>query len=606
MQKKLLGAHGADSMAAGPLHSARMRSVLVHVRPYWRELTWTFLAATLARLLVLADPQILRLIVDRYVLRLGSLSPAEFMRGVLVLVALSVIVGLLARTFRTAQEYSIALIARRVGAKLYAKSIAHSLLLSYRTFETRRSGELVQIIQRARQDAETGINGAVRLYLGAVAVVAVTAWAFTVHLLLGVLHLVGLPAVALLMLAISTPIRRQQRDIAVRSAALSGSATEAIRNVELLKSLGAETQEIDRIHDVNDRILALEEKKLRLIRRFTVLEGLLFHGMRATFLAIMLWLVFRREITTGEFLSLFLYTSLIFTPLAEAGAAVARYQEARATFDTLDGVLDLPKEERGTGGAPIDTLESVAFDRVSFSYDSAQRPALRDVSIALHAGETIAVTGPSGAGKSSLVKLLVGLYRPTKGRVMANGHDLREVDLDVFRARVGLVTQETQLFAGTLRENLQIGRPDASDPQCLLALEQASATPILRRGDSGLDTRVGEGGLSLSGGERQRIAIARALLREPDLLVFDEATSGLDSLTEGAVTETIRGLAGRTRMTILVSHRLASIRHADRIHVMRDGALEESGTHGELLARGGLYASLWEEQHPPGVPSALP
>ena len=572
-----------------------MRSVLPLLREHWRALTTTFLVATLARLLVLVDPQILRLIVDRYVLRLGTMPAAQFYRGVLMLIAASVIIGLLSRTFRTAQEYSIAVIARRVGSQLYAKSIAHSLLLPYRAYETTRSGEIVQVIQRARTDAETGISGAVRLYLGAVAVIAVTVYSFMLHPILGVMQLIGLPLVTLIMVVISTPIRKQQRDIMRRTALLTGATTESIRNVELLKSLGAETQEIGRLQDVNERVLNLEEQKLRLIRRFTFQEGVLFHAMRAAFLAVMLWLVFDRAITTGEFLSLFLYTSIVFAPLTEAGAAVARYQEARATFDTLENVLDQPAEDRGAGRTTVKTIESIAFDRVTFTYDA--KPALRDVSISVNAGETIAITGPSGAGKSSLVKLIVGLYPPNDGALRVNGHDLRSIDLDAYRARVGLVTQETQLFAGTVRENLQIGRPDASDTDCLHALEQASAMPILRRGGEGLDTRIGESGLRLSGGERQRVAIARALLRDPDLLVFDEATSGLDAITERAVTETVRGLEGGTRLTVLVSHRLASIRHADRIHVLRDGAVEESGTHDELVARGGLYASLWQEQN---------
>lgn len=573
-----------------------MRTVIPHLRQQWRAIAATFVMATLGRLLLLVDPQILRLIVDRYVMRLGTLPRPVFYRGVLLLIGASVVVGMLARTFRTLQEYSIAVIARRVGAKLYAKSIAHSLLLPFRAFETQRSGELLNIIQRARQDAESGISGAVRLYLGAVAVIAVTVYAFTLHPLLGFLHLVGLPLVGAIMLTISMPIRRRQRQIVKETAALTGSATEAVRNVELLKSLGAETQEIGRIDDVNDRILSLEEQKLRLIRRFTLMEGVLFHGMRAIFLGVMLWLVYDRAITTGEFLSLFLYTGLIFSPLAEAGAAVARYQEARATFDTLHTVLDLPMEERGVGGAVLGTITSVTFDHVSLSYDASHAPALRDINIELHAGRTVAFTGPTGAGKSSLVKLLVALYTPTEGALLVNGRDLRGADLDAFRTRVGLVTQETQLFAGTLRENLQISRPDATDAECLLALEQAAATPILSRGGEGLGTRIGEGGLKLSGGERQRIAIARALLRNPNLLVFDEATSNLDAMTERAVTDTIRALAGGSRLTVLVTHRLSTISYADRIHVLRRGMIEESGTSEELLARGGLYAALWQEQ----------
>ena len=572
-----------------------MRILYSQVRQQWRAFAVTFVIATIARLLMLVDPQILRLIVDCYVLKLGAMPREVFYRGVLTLIGASVAVGLLARLFRTVQEYEIELISRRVGARLYAKAIAHSLLLPFREYETKRSGEMLQIIQRARIDAESGISGAVRLYLGMVAAAAVTIYAFTLHPLLGFMHLLGLPLVGLLMLLISVPIRKRQRRIAIDTASLTGSVTEAIRNVETLKSLGAETQEIGRLHDVNNAILDLETAKLRLIRRFTFLEGALFHGMRAAFLAVELWLVYNHGITTGEFLSLFLYTSVIFAPLTEAGAAVARYQEARASFDTLDTVLDLPKEERGRG-AVVAPIRNIRFDHVTLSYDSAHDAALRDIDVELPAGRTIAFTGPSGAGKSSLVKLLVALYTPNEGALLVNGRDLRTVDLDAWRARIGLVTQETQLFAGTLRANLQFSRPDASDAECLVALEQASATPILARGHEGLDTIIGEGGLKLSGGERQRIAIARALLRDPDVLVFDEPTSSLDAITERAVTDTIRNLATPRRLTVLVSHRLSTIAHADRIYVLRAGMIEESGTAEELLAKDGLYAQLWREQ----------
>jgi ATP-binding cassette subfamily B protein len=572
-----------------------MRILYSQVRLQWRAFAVTFVIATIARLLILVDPQILRLIVDRYVMKLGTISRDEFYRGVLVLIAASVIVGMLGRLFRTMQEYEIEVISRRVGARLYAKSIAHSLLLPFREYETKRSGEMLQIIQRARIDAESGISGAVRLYLGAVAAAAVTIYAFWLHPLLGFMHLIGLPLIGLLMLLVSVPIRKRQRRIAIDTAALTGSVTEAIRNVETLKSLGAETQEIGRLHAVNNAILDLETEKLRLIRRFTFFESVLFHGMRTAFLAVELWLVYNHGITTGEFLSLFLYTSVIFAPLSEAGAAVARYQEARASFDTLDTVLDLPKEER-RGGESNEPVRSIRFDHVTLSYDSAHDAALRDISVDLSAGSTIAFTGPSGAGKSSLVKLLVALYTPNEGALLVNGRDLREIDLDAYRARIGLVTQETQLFAGTLRANLQFSRPDASDAECLVALEQAAATALLGRGREGLEAIIGEGGLKLSGGERQRIAIARALLRDPDVLVFDEPTSSLDAITERAVTETIRGLATPRRLTVLVSHRLSTIAHADRIYVLRAGAIEESGTSDELLAKDGLFAQLWREQ----------
>jgi ATP-binding cassette subfamily B protein len=197
-----------------------------------------------------------------------------------------------------------------------------------------------------------------------------------------------------------------------------------------------------------------------------------------------------------------------------------------------------------------------------------------------------------------LLKLLVGLYRPTSGKILLNGSSSDEIDFRTFRRRVGYVAQETQLFAGTIRENLLFVRPDATDAQCLVALDHAAAMPIVERGGKGLDTRIGESGIKISGGERQRLAIARALLRDPELVIFDEATSSLDSITEKSITETIRRIAELrpSLLTVLVAHRLSTVAHADRIYVLERGRLVEQGTHQELLAAGNLYAALWREQ----------
>jgi len=232
---------------------------------------------------------------------------------------------------------------------------------------------------------------------------------------------------------------------------------------------------------------------------------------------------------------------------------------------------------------------------VTLSYDAAHGIALRGVNVDLAAGRTIAFTGPSGAGKSSLVKLLVALYTPNEGALLVNGHDLRGIDLDSYRGRIGLVTQETQLFAGTLRENLQISRPDASDAECIVALEQAAATPLLHRGGEGLDTLIGEGGLKLSGGERQRIAIARALLRDPPILVLDEATSALDTESERLVQQAIDRLMAE-RTVLVIAHRLATVRDADEIVVLDAGRVVERGTHDQLFRGGGLYRRLYDLQ----------
>jgi ATP-binding cassette subfamily B protein len=212
-------------------------------------------------------------------------------------------------------------------------------------------------------------------------------------------------------------------------------------------------------------------------------------------------------------------------------------------------------------------------------------------------GETIAFVGPSGAGKTTLVKLLVGLYQPRSGRILYNDVAGGDIDLDGLRARIGFVTQDTQLFSGTIRENLLFVNPTASDAECLDVLRQAACDSLLARADRGLDTLIGEGGVKVSGGEKQRLSIARALLRRPHLLVFDEATSSLDSLTEEGIVDTIRDVATTgDAMTVLIAHRLSTILHADRIYVLERGRIVETGAHHELVDQKGLYFAMWRQQ----------
>jgi ATP-binding cassette subfamily B protein len=522
-----------------------------------------------------------------------------FIRGVLLLLAAYVGVALVSRIAKNFQDYFVNVIAQRTGAQLYERSVSHSFSLPYAVFEDQRSGEILQKMHKARADAQSLITNFVNLmFVSMVGLVFVTIYAFTVHWSLGTSYLLLAPSLGTLMFFISRRIKAQQRVIVTQTAELAGSTTETLRNVELVKSLGLENQEISRLNKVNAGILDLELKKVRFLRFYSFLQGTLINSTRAALLFLMLWLVFRKTITLGEFYALFFYSFAIFSPLAELGAIIAQYQEAKASMEKLEEVLAIapaPKPERPM---PISTLKRVAFESVSFTYPSATTPSLESISLEIRDGETVAFVGPSGSGKTSLVKLLVGLYRPTSGTLRINGIDLRNVDPDELRARIGLVTQETQLFAGTIRENLLFVNPQATDAQCIEVLRQAAALPIIERGGKGLDTKIGEGGIKISGGERQRLAIARALLREPELMIFDEATSSLDSITEKAITETIRALTlGRhRRMTVLVAHRLSTIAHAQRIHVLAKGQVVETGTHESLLAMNGLYAALWREQ----------
>jgi ATP-binding cassette subfamily B protein len=260
-------------------------------------------------------------------------------------------------------------------------------------------------------------------------------------------------------------------------------------------------------------------------------------------------------------------------------------------------ILDTPRDPKPADPEPVDELMTLQFERVSFQHASSTCLALDEISFSAARGDTIAFVGPSGAGKSTLVKLLVGLYAPKAGEILYNGIPSGRVDLDSLREEIGFVTQDTQLFSGSIRENLLFVNPKATDAECMQVLQQAAAHSLLARADRGLDTLIGEGGVKVSGGEKQRLSIARALLRHPQLLVFDEATSSLDSLTEEEISRTIREVAANQEaITILIAHRLSTVMHADRIYVLERGHIVEFGRHSELLEQKGLYYAMWRQQ----------
>lgn len=576
-----------------------MRLLLSYLTRYKHLLFGALLLATINQVFSLLDPQVFRLIVDRYAVKVDELPRDVFVKGVLLLLLAYVGVALVSRIAKNFQDYFVNVIAQRTGAQLYERSVSHSFSLPYSVFEDQRSGEILQKMHKARADAQSLITNFVNLiFVSLVGLVFVTIYAFTVHWSIGMVYVLLAPSLGTLMFFISRRIKTQQKVIVTQTAELAGSTTETLRNVELVKSLGLESQEIDRLNRVNAGILDLELKKVRFLRFYSFLQGTLINTTRAALLFLMLWLVFEKRITIGEFYALFFYSFPVFSPLAELGAIIAQYQEARASMEKLEEVLAIPPAPKPEHPVDVGPLRRVAFERVLFTYPSASTPSLESIDLEIRGGETVAFVGPSGSGKTSLVKLLVGLYRPTSGRLAVNGVDASEIDSDALRGRIGLVTQETQLFAGTIRDNLLFVNPKATDDECIEVLRQAAALPIIERGGKGLDTKIGEGGIKISGGERQRLAIARALLRNPELMIFDEATSSLDSITEKAITETIRNLTtgGQRRMTVLVAHRLSTIAHAQRIHVLARGKIVETGTHHSLLAMNGLYAALWQEQ----------
>ncbi|HUS05241.1 MAG TPA: ABC transporter ATP-binding protein [Bryobacteraceae bacterium] len=569
-----------------------------YLRDYWKLVAAALALAAVNQVFSLLDPLIFRHIIDSYATRYKEYTGGQFVRGVSVLLGMAVGVAFVSRVAKNFQDYFVNLITQQVGARIYADGIRHSLELPYAQFEDQRSGETLGKLQKVRTDVEKLINISVNLlFTTLIGVLFVMMYAWQVHWSIAPAYLLTIPLLGGLSSILSKKIKTVQKTIVKETTALAGSTTESLRNIELVKSLGLAQQEIARLNATTGKILKLELKKVRYLRSLSFVQGTFVNFLRTSILFLMLYLIFTQRITVGQFFSLFIYSFFIFGPLQELGNVVNTYRETEVSLKNFEDILALPPEPRPERPVPVDRLDTLAFDEVTFQHQSATQAALRGISFAVSRGETIAFVGPSGAGKTTLVKLLVGLYRPHSGHIYYNGTREDEIELEGFRERIGFVTQDAQLFSGSIRENLLFVRPRATDAECLDVLRQASADGLLARAAHGLDTVIGEGGVKVSGGEKQRLSIARALLRKPQLLVFDEATSSLDSLTEEEISQTIRDVAAtRDGITILIAHRLSTVMHADRIYVLERGQIVESGSHGELNERKGLYYAMWRQQ----------
>jgi ATP-binding cassette subfamily B protein len=587
-----------------------MKLLYSYLRHYRGLIAAALALATINQVFSLLDPLIFRHVIDEYATRFQEYTTGEFFRGVSVLLGAAVGVAFISRVAKNFQDYYINVITQRLGARLYSDGIQHSLELPYSVFEDQRSGETLGRLQKVRSDVERLITMAINvLFTSLVGIIFVMVYAFSVHWLIAPAYFLTVPILGLLSSVLSRRIKQIQKVIVAETTALAGSTTESLRNIELVKSLGLGRQEIARLNGTTQKILRLELKKVRYLRSLSFIQGTSVNFLRTSIMFLMLYLIYTRAITVGQFFSLFIYSFFIFGPLQELGNVINVYRETEASLNIFEQILAMPKESKPIDPVPLLDLRTLAFDHVSFQHQSASSPAVSDISFSMRRGETIAFVGPSGAGKTTLVKLLVGLYQPRSGRILYNDVAGGDIDLDGLRARIGFVTQDTQLFSGTIRENLLFVNPAASDAECLDVLRQAACDSLLARADRGLDTLIGEGGVKVSGGEKQRLSIARALLRRPHLLVFDEATSSLDSLTEEGIVDTIRDVATTgDAMTVLIAHRLSTILHADRIYVLERGRIVETGAHHELVDQKGLYYAMWRQQigERRGVEAAVP
>ncbi len=544
------------------------------------------------------DPWILGIIIDKLLDHHRDFEANAFTIQVLKYIGLAIGAAMVSRIAKNFQDYFLNTITLKLGAQIYTDGLKHSLELPYQVFEDQRSGETLGILQKVRTDVEKLISSFVNiLFTSLVGIIWVMGLSLMMSWYIGPLYLISIPILGIVSSVLSRKIKAIQKRIVGETTSLSGSTTESLRNIELVKSLGLANQEINRLNSTTIKILGLELEKVKYIRSISFIQGTIVNLLRNSILFLMMLLIFHESLTKGQFVTFFIYSFFIFGPLQELGNIILVYREAEVSLQNFQRIMLTKSEPTPEAPKTLSALNHISFHDVRFKHLTAKEYAVDQISFHVSRGETIAFVGPSGSGKSTLVKLLVGLYQPVSGQIIYNQIDSRQIALNELRSQIGFVTQETQLFAGTIRENLLFVNPAATDTEMLNALSKASCNSLLQRAEKGLDTTIGEGGVKVSGGEKQRLSIARALLRKPNLIVFDEATSALDSITEEEISTTIRQInADKNVITILIAHRLSTIMHADKIYVLEKGAMAECGKHDELLNLKGLYYAMWRQQ----------
>ena len=575
-----------------------MKIIWKYLKPQQWLLVISLTLAGIGQLLSLVDPLIFGKIIDDYAINPGNRTGDELVKGVLFWLGVAIAIALVARAARSFQEYFTRLTVQKFGMQIFNDGLKQTLRLPFQEFEEQRSGETLSVLQKVRFDTQQFINSFINILFSSIVGIGFLIWySVTKNWMLIPVFVIGILFLGSLTGLLSKKIKTTQRSINRETNKMSGVITESLRNIELVKSLGLTFPEINRLREHTFKIFELEMEKVRKVRTLSFLQGTMLSILKQSILFILLWLIFRKVLTTGELIAMQFISTSIFGPLQDLGNIILSYREVEASVSNFDQLMSKPIDRRPEDPLEIGELQSIRFRDVVFRHKTAKSNAIDKISFRVQTGETIAFVGPSGSGKSTLVKLLVGLYKPVNGEIYFNEHSSSSIRYNELRRQLGFVTQETQLFAGTIKENLLFVKSDATDDEISDALRKASCENLLKNSPNGVDTVLGEGGMKLSGGEKQRISIARALLRHPRLLIFDEATSSLDSLTEEDITNTIRSFSeNNERITILIAHRLSTILHADVIYVLEKGKIVETGSHDDLLSQKGLYFAMWRQQ----------
>lgn len=574
--------------------AALLKRVFSYLKPYWKQFILILCAIAASALLGLYPSVLTGRIVDALAGRQGVALLVK-----LILLSLAVTLG--SNLIGVGQNYLNSWIAQHITFDMRNKMYAHLQKMSQRFFTSNNQGDIITRMTSDISGVQSVItNTFTSILSNSITLIAALAVMFERNWMLATLGVLVIPLFVIPSRHAGKTRWTLTRESQACNDEVNGILNEtlSVSGQMLVKLFGKEDYEYQRYKDVNRRMIRLNIRES--------MAGRWFFMVISTFSSIgpmLLYLVggilmmnYDQAITVGDITVMVALLGRMYGPVNSLLNIQVEWIRSMALFTRIFEYFDLPVEIENAPDAitPASADGSVEFNHVNFSYDP-ERQILHDVSFDLKAGRSIAIVGPSGSGKSTIINLIPRLYDCQQGQVLFGGTDVKKLDLGFLRRSVGIVSQETYLFNGSIRENLLYAKPEASEAELIAACKKANIYDFVQKQEKGLDAMVGNRGLKLSGGEKQRLSIARVLLKNPALLIFDEATSALDSISESRIQEAIEPII-KERTSILIAHRLSTIMAADEILVVKDGAIVERGVHSELVKAGGVYAELYETQ----------